>query len=145
MEFVKALLIFQQYTLARVTIPPLADISERQMHRIGTVADLLLGKVYSSDWRSISIKVSGARIIAAQSTPSSAIVQMQPLVVDLGSKSIEFDIEEQYIFQRPTCLVPIEELEAMPDDEIVELVPGEDSKLIHRLPVEHVPRMVEVD
>jgi hypothetical protein len=145
MEFVKALLIFQQYSLIRVEIPPLADLTREQMNRIGTVADLLLGQVYSSDWYRISIKASGARMAAAQCSPSSAIVQTQPLVVDLGSYTIEFDIEEQYIFQRPTCPTPIEELNALPDDEIVELEPGKDGKLIHRLPVEHVPRMVEID
>lgn len=104
MEFTKALLIFQQYTLMRVTFPPLDGLTEEQMHRMASVADLLLGQVYSSDWYSISIEASAARVIMAQATLGSAIIRTRPLAVDLGSYAIEFDIEEQYIFQRPICL-----------------------------------------
>jgi hypothetical protein len=145
LEFAKALIIFQQYTPMRVTYPAFADLTVEQMHGIATVADLLLGQVYESDWYSVEIKAARARTIVAQSTPSSAIIQTRPLSVDLGSYIIEFDIEEQRIFQRPTSPLPVDELQAVPDDESVALVPAEGAKMVHRLPVEHVPRMVEIE
>ncbi|MBN6056398.1 hypothetical protein JYK22_31005, partial [Nonomuraea sp. RK-328] len=146
MELAKALLIFQQYTMTRVTFPPLADLTREHMQRIGTVADLLLGQVYSSDWTSISITAAGARLIdSAEPAVNSAIVQTRPLAVDLGSYTIEFDIDEQLIFQRPTCPIPAEQLQTLPDNQIVKLVPSDGGKLIHRLPVEHLPQMVEID
>lgn len=146
MELAKALLIFQQYTMMRVTFPPLADLTREHMQRIGTVADLLLGQVYSSEWTSISITAAGARLInSAEPAVNSAIVQIRPLVVDLGNYTIEFDIDEQFIFQRPTCPIPAEQLQALPNNQIVKLVPSDGGKLIHRLPVEHLPQIVEID
>lgn len=145
LEFARALLSLQQYTSTRVVFPSFADLTKEQLQRIATVADLLLGRVYESDSYRISITASGAREILSASTPSSAVLQRRPLTVDLGSYTIEFDIDEQWIFQLPTCLVADEELRALPDEEIVHLVPSAGAKMVYRLPVEHVPRLVEIE
>jgi hypothetical protein len=145
-EFAKALLIFQLYTSSRVVFPDFGQLTSDLLAEVGRVVDLLLGKVLKFKWANVSITAAAARELRAVTPPpNSALIQVNPLVIDLGNYELALDVEEQLIWPTPICAISGEELQALPDDASVELVPQGDSTLYRRLPVEHVPRVIEID
>lgn len=145
-EFSKVLLTFQQYTTSRVTFPDFTHLASDLLQKIGDAVDILNGKVLTPKWTRITITAAGAREVNLTAPPpNSALVQTESLIVDLGSYQLPLTVQQQSIFPTPVCSLAKEILEVLPDDAVVELTPLRGDTFYRRLPVEHVPRLVEID
>jgi hypothetical protein len=126
----EAMVEVQRHTFDKIIVPP--NLTNADAAGLKIAARLLLGEVVETEWSSVNVVVTNPDTISQYGSEQFTFAVVAPLVVSLGSRTIELDQRVLTHAVSARVAAPLT-LEGLAPGDSIKIVPGEQPTVFRRV------------